>query len=198
MYIDVIMPRGNEKEFLRIGVLLGYKKLFFCYEKSNKQEGLDLTNNEIGVKIGTIVSNSQNNKPGFFIYKVNNQIRTVIERGAINLIYSQEELEKKDKQHFRLSGLNNIVCKILKEKDIIVGFSFNSILKTIGRKRAVILGRMQQNLILCRKYNVKMFIGSFTTNPYEMRSPRDLMTFGVLLGMHPNEAMCGLELEYQE
>ena len=45
-----------------------------------------------------------------------------------------------------------------------------------------------QNIRLCRKYKVKMVLASFATDKFEMRDARDLISFGVCLGMNPGEA----------
>jgi RNase P/RNase MRP subunit p30 len=56
---------------------------------------------------------------------------------------------------------------------------------------------MMQNIDFCRKYKIKTAIASFARNPYEMRGPRDLMSFGIVLGMHPKEANDSLDSVYQ-
>ena len=50
------------------------------------------------------------------------------------------------------------------------------------------MGRIMQNIRLCRKYNVSMVFASFAEAKWEMRSAKDLMSFAVLLGMTPKEA----------
>ena len=40
-----------------------------------------------------------------------------------------------------------------------------------------------QNIRFCRKYKVKMFFGSFATEPTGMRSAHDMKALGMSLGM---------------
>ncbi len=101
----------------------------------------------------------------------------------VDIIYGMEEDKKKDFIHHRNSGLNHILAKILFEKDIAVGFSFSLFLKY----GATILGRMKQNVKLCKKYKVKMFVASFTSDPYELRSEEDMKVFAKTIGMTGKE-----------
>ena len=75
------------------------------------------------------------------------------------------------------------MCAIMKKNKTSLALSFNQILKARPKRRAEIMGRMAQNIMLCRKYKVKVIITSFATDPYEMRSPHDLMALGRMLGM---------------
>ncbi len=100
----------------------------------------------------------------------------------IDIVYGFEESNRKDFIHHRNSGMNHVLAKILHEKDIIVAFSFNSFLS--GKD---VIGRMRQNVKLCRKYKVKMVFASFATSPYEMRSLEDLKSFARVIGMNSSE-----------
>ncbi len=96
-------------------------------------------------------------------------------------------------EEFLRRDLEN-VARLAKKNDVAIGFSFNSVLNSSGMLRAQIIGRMQQNISLCRKYKNKTVIASFARNPYEMRAPGDLMAFFVAIGMHQKEAKDGLNL----
>jgi ribonuclease P/MRP protein subunit RPP1 len=101
------------------------------------------------------------------------------------LVFSLEEKGRKDFMHQRGSGLDHILAKLAHQNNIILGFSLNSIINS--NKRNVILGRIMQNIKLCRKYKVKTVIGSFTQNPMEMRSPQDIVSLFTTLGMTQKE-----------
>ena len=51
-----------------------------------------------------------------------------------------------------------------------------------------------QNIRLCRKYNVRMFAGSFATKPTDMRSPHDVAALLRVLGMNADQAKDSQEL----
>ena len=76
-------------------------------------------------------------------------------------------------------------CKFAKENRVIIGINFSDILNSSGVERANILGRIMQNIRLCRKYKVDMLTASFATDPFEMRSAKDLLSFNISLGMEP-------------
>jgi len=112
--------------------------------------------------------------------------RGAVENRNVDILLSPEEGIKKDFMHTRNSGLNQVLCKLAKKNGVAIGFSFNKILNTKGMERALILGRMMQNVKLCRKYRVKMIIINYTVNENK-RMEGDLRSFGVCLGMHPSE-----------
>jgi RNase P/RNase MRP subunit p30 len=96
------------------------------------------------------------------------------------MIYSLEDNVRRDFIHQRASGLNHVLCKLVKENNITIGFSLNTILNSDDK--SVILGRMIQNIKICRKFKVKTAIASFAQNPLEMRSIHDLLSLFVILG----------------
>lgn len=136
---------------------------------------------ELGKKLGFSKVISINNR--FF----KNPDRKVFERNRDIVVYNLEE-QKRDYIHFRNSGLNQVLCKLAKKNNIAIAFNFNLVLNNEGIVKSQIIGRMMQNIKLCRKYKVNMIIGSFASKIKEMRSAHDLMSFGISIGMHPKEA----------
>jgi RNase P/RNase MRP subunit p30 len=62
---------------------------------------------------------------------------------------------QKDRLKERGSSLNQVLCKIASETDKAVLIDFKELLDSNGRERALILGRLIQNIMLLQKYNVK-------------------------------------------
>ena len=116
--------------------------------------------------------------------------RDAIERGA-HVLFDFETDSREDFLHHRASGLNQVLCKSAKKNDSIIAFNFNSILETDDVARAKIMGRMQQNIRLCRKYKVPMLPLSFAAVPFQMRALLDFKAFFLDLGMHPREIIDG-------
>jgi len=114
--------------------------------------------------------------------------RKLVEKGKVDLIYGLELESRKDYMHSKASGLDHVLCKLLHLKKVIVGFNFNDLLKAKGEKRALLLGRMSQNIRWCRKYKIKTAIFSFASKASELRNPGDLQALFKLLGMHAKEA----------
>ncbi|MGM5485469.1 MAG: hypothetical protein ACQEP1_06385 [Nanobdellota archaeon] len=119
----------------------------------------------------------------------------------VDVVYGLEGSDKPDFVHHRNSGMNQVLAKIFSDKDIMVGFSFSLVLNS--RKPDVILGRMRQNVMLCRKYDVKMVFGNFASEVDDLRSMDDLKSFASMIGMKPDEIKRSLShvserLEYND
>lgn len=107
--------------------------------------------------------------------------RAALENKNVDVLLGPEKGREKDFTHYRNSGLNQVLCKLAKKNNIAIGFDFNDVLNV--REKYKILGRMMQNVKLCRKYKVKMLIFDFK----EERSKKELRSFGISLGMTPGE-----------
>jgi len=190
---DIVLPNNNEKKFIEIAGKLGYNELIFLYDyneflkkQNNKFDG------KIKIKLGILsdprnIYNLKNKFKNVLItIKSSENDREIIEKSKADLVFSLESTGKKDFMHQRGSGLNQVMCKLAKENNVAIGFSFSSILNS--SKKYEILGRISQNIRLCRKYKVKTAIASFASKPYEMRAPRDLISLFVVLGMTMKEA----------
>ena len=116
--------------------------------------------------------------------------RKAVENKQVDILLAPERIGKKDRLNQRDSGVNDILCKLAKENDVAIGFSFADLLNS--KFRAVLLGRMMQNVRLCRKYKVRMVLASFAKDSWEMRAAYDLLAFGQVLGMTPKEATMAL------
>ncbi|MEK6812503.1 MAG: RNase P subunit p30 family protein [Nanoarchaeota archaeon] len=118
-------------------------------------------------------------------------LKRAVQSRHVDFIYNLEQNPKKDKTNHRASGLNQVYCTFLRDTQIAVAFNLNLLLH--APDRTVILGRMMQNIRLCRKYKVRMILASFATHPYEQRAPQDLLAFGRCIGMIGREAKDALQ-----
>ena len=206
--IDIVIPNNNEEEFITIAEKLGIKELMFLYpyenyiklkDNINKKKEIEGKNKKIKIHYGILadlkntqkINNKLKNKKEFVVIKSSNANREVIEKPKANLIFSLEEYGWKDYIHQRASGLNQILCRLANKNKVAIGYSISSLLDS--KDKSVILGRIIQNIMLCRKFKVKTVIASFTSNPYQMRSPHDLISLFTMLGMHEKEAKDSLE-----
>ena len=98
------------------------------------------------------------------------------------MIINLEGGKRKDFMHSRNSGLNQVLCKIFKEKGITVGFNFDMVYEARGMEKVNVLGRMMQNVVLCRKYKVNTAVINFSG-----RDEKDLNSFGACIGLIPKE-----------
>lgn len=90
--------------------------------------------------------------------------------------------DKKDFQKQRNSGFNQVLAKIMKKKNIILGINLDEIIEERNlKKKAEILARIKQNIDICNKNKVKM---KFTVQKEQNnRNFYDLKSLGLILGM---------------
>ena len=190
--IDFVMPNNNEDEFIAIAEKLGYKSIYFLYSLDdylNKQKKLEEIDNKIKIHRGILadkktiykIENNLKGKDVFIAIKSSIKDKEIIEKSKIDMVFSFEESSRKDFIHQRASGVNHILCKSAKENNVIIGFSVKSILDAENKHE--ILGRMMQNIKLCKKFEVKIAIASFAENPFEMRGIHDLASLFSKLGV---------------
>ena len=128
---------------------------------------------------------------------VNDEIsRAALENKFVDFLLTSEITDQKDFIHSRNSGLNQVLCKLAKKNNVAVGFSFSDLVNS--DKKELILGRMMQNISLCRKYKLKIVLGSFALKETEIRNKSELMSFGKILGMNGNEINSALNFHKKE
>jgi len=177
--IDIVIPNQDHEQFVNMAKKLGFNKLIF-FGKSKKK---------------TLETYSCDWKGKHDLLCANENIRQVVEKKKVDFIFECEKEPRSDFIHQRNSGLNHIICRFAKENNIAVAFSFSSLLNL--RTRAKIMGRMAQNIKLCRKYGLKMIIAPFADEPYKMRAPSDLISLFVTLGMQKSQAKDALTHAYK-
>jgi RNase P/RNase MRP subunit p30 len=189
--IDIVFPSKNEQEFFDIAKKLGYAGLVLVYKSVAEAKNCPKT---AGLQIKTAVlaepkkAFDLRSKSILTFVKSSEQDRAVLERGSADALFGAETTQQKDYMHQRGSGLNHVMCELAQKKNVAIGFSFSSILEAKESQRSRIIGRMMQNIMLCRKYKVKTIIGSFAKDPWQMRSGHDLQAVFTTLGMHPAES----------
>jgi len=209
MFTDLVLAKDNEKEFIDLAEKLKTNGLCFIYSfktredflKKNEQIKKLQQKTKIRLFSGLIADSKNIIKAkkltNLVIYKSTGNDRQVIEKSKQSIVFGLEIIAARDSMHSRNSGLNQVLCKLVNKNNIIIGFSFSSLLNTDGKLRSQILGRMMQNIRLCRKYKVKTAIASFAEKPYDMRPCPDLKSVLISLGMHPAEASDSLENMYK-
>ena len=168
--MDIVFPENNEKEFIEMAEKLGYSELCFVYPKPKKIEPAA----KIKLVSG-IVCTTKIEKTDVVLLKSNN--RNMVKKkpyAVFGIEGSKDSLHKKD------SGLDSVVCREMSEFGVAYLISFSEILNSDDREG--LLGRIMQNLVLCKKYKVKVMIASMAKSPFEMRNPKDLRALATVLG----------------
>lgn len=95
------------------------------------------------------------------LYKADKQTRSMLER-SIPYIYNLESSSKADPIFSRRSNLNQVLANIASKKGSTV--IFNHTLLKKAKNPNQVLGRMQLNYKICKKYNVKTLVAAIIKN----------------------------------
>lgn len=124
--------------------------------------------------------------------------RRVVESLRVDYLVSPERGFKKDSLKQRDSGLNHVVAKIARDKGILIVVNFNEVSKLSskddsaepkGKELALRLGRLVQNVRVCRKAGCGVRIGSFGLKEGEVFGEKERRAFGESLGMSSKQSV---------
>jgi len=88
--------------------------------------------------------------------------RKMLEDKNVNILVSPELHEREDKAKERDSGLNEILCRIAAKNGIKIGIDLSEIINKEKKEKAIILARIKQNIMLCKKTGCEMkILGSY-------------------------------------
>ena len=177
--IDIVFPQNNEEEFIRVAKLLGTRELIFVYTLNtyktyvSQEKGLVI---KTGIVAQPKYVKEAKKKAGIVIVKSDPETdKMVIESLKPAIMYGFELQERKDFMHHRNSSLNHVLCHAMAENNVAYGFSVGDLIAAPKEKQAVILGRMYQNIMLAKKYKIKIILASFTSDPMLMRNLKDVL-----------------------
>lgn len=186
MYTDIVFPSKNETEFIHLASLLGYDGICLVYsQKDFSQKKIEELQSQSPIKLyGAIKTHKTKNKTDANVIisesKNENNNRQLLEKGNTNIIFNLENQSGNDFIHQRNSGLNHILCNLASKNEKAIGISFSNLLD--NSFNPTLIGRISQNLKLCKKYKIKIVFASFAKNPSELRSPIDLRSFLISIG----------------
>ena len=115
------------------------------------------------MKINIISSTNKQVKQGYFNiitggkYELNKRI---LETKYVSLLLDPEPSEK-DFMSYKNSGLNQVLAKLAKKRNVGIGFSLSRFNNLNKLDKANLLGKILQNIMLCNKYKVKYYIVRF-------------------------------------
>lgn len=160
MFVDVCIPEGDEEEFLLMADKLGTKGVLFLYK--GKPPVLE-SKSKVKIFYGKL------GEGGPFSFTIGE--RNFVESKASRFHYGFQDLEQKDSLHYRKSGINQVIGKLLKEKEKVLVIDMESFV--LSKSIAKSLGRLKFNLEMAKKYEFNLVICSFASNPWNMRSSKD-------------------------
>lgn len=159
---------------------LGFSELYLVYFGNDKtkitskyKEELQKTT-KLNLKYLLLFEGEKNVKKGVFDGVVELGTSNNSLSRAVNYTYGNEYADEKDAIHQRRSGLNHVILADFKKKGVTVIFDYGSLRSLNSTRQSKILGRMTQNLILCKKMKVNYLFGSMAKSPIEMRAEKDV------------------------
>lgn len=141
-------------------------------------------------KKGQVAAEARANRNADVVFAQGNEDvnREASECWEVDVIASPELSSERDYTRQRGSGIDLPIAKFCAERGIAIEFNFNNILQSYGDARSRLLGRMAQNVTICRRAKCPMLITSGARALAEMRDATVLMAFGEHVGMTAEEA----------
>ena len=124
-------------------------------------------------------------KDKFVVISGNDKVnRLAVSSKKVDILLDPHLGRRMDFMHQRNSGLNQVLCKLAKENNVAIGFGFSNILHSKDYRG---VGRIIQNIKLCRKYKIKMVVGNFAVRKEDFRKLDDVYSMFKVLGMTGKE-----------
>ena len=117
--------------------------------------------------------------------------RRAIETLKINYLVSPERGKKFDTLKQRDSGLNHVVAKEAKRKNITILIDFGEVSNLKGKEKALRLEKIIQNIKICRKAKCKVKIANL--NNISAAGEKERMAFATSLGMSSVQAKAAVK-----
>jgi RNase P/RNase MRP subunit p30 len=106
-------------------------------------------------------------------------------KSGITMLTDLELLDsRRDNLHHRNSGLDSTSAKLCAKHEVLVGINLAN-LRTLD---PVILGRVMQNIALCRSHGARMTVYTNAQREEELATPEDIMALLRTLGMSTQQA----------
>jgi len=98
-------------------------------------------------------------------------------------ILAHPELNRKD------SGLDHVMARLAHTNHVAIEINFENILSTHRRMRSQVLAKYNRNILLCQKMGASIICCSGAESIYDMRSPREYISFLQTQGMSIDRAI---------
>jgi len=194
MFVDIVFPSKNEGELVSVAEKLGYSGLCFVYDYQKDvnilRQGLEKLDTKLKIYLGLLAEPADVRNAAkvceLVLVKGSAKNHDVLEKLPVDILFGSEFFMKRDAMHYRGSGLNQILCRLAAKNKVIIGFNLNMINESMNLP--MILGRVMQNIVLCKKYRAEMAIFSGARKPYQMKGISDLMSFMTVAGLNQGDS----------
>ena len=169
------MP-GDEEAKIKRAKAFGFSKIIFVDDKIQKIEG---GKTAIYAKPGQV--RKAQNKADYVIAKSSDKDRLAIEEKPFMIIGIGENPYKGTKG---VSGINQVICKLAVNNNVIFGFSLYLLLQKTKYEQGQLMNRWMHIAEIARKYGVKCRVVSEASKVEDMRDAKDIKAFEKLLGIY--------------
>ncbi len=196
--------KDNLSEIVRSAEMLDLSSIviFDTIEKTSEikkfndlREKIAKINTDTNIYIGAQISSNNPETVKSLILKTRSKVdivavsggdiiinRLAVESSKVDILLSPE-FSRKD------SGLDEVMAKLAAKNNVAIGFSFRPVLHTYSKIRAHILSHMIYNWKLVKRFDTPFVIISSAQDVWDMRTGRELASFGTIIGMELSTAL---------
>ena len=190
---DILLSRKNEV-LVNKARSLGFKDVIFVDYYSQNMNLLPLDAVIISTdsldELRRLIDKLSSKKKKIIVQASSDEInRTALESKKVWMLLAPEFARADEKEiNFRNSGLNQVLCKLAAQKGIFICINLSELLSEQGKRKAILLARIMQNIKLCRKYKARIILASFSREKEAMLSASDMKNLALSFGMSTQQA----------
>lgn len=166
---DLTLIKTNKDEAISLSKKLGFSDIFFIQNEDIIKNIKEIRKNKFNLVLGG-----------------NDELNRAILTNKSTSILLNPEPNTKDSIKQKNSGLNDVLCNLANKNKIAVAFSIDRL------KDLNLLGKILQNIKLCKKYKVKMLFFTLARHKYDLVASSDMLSTLYVLGLQPREAKYAL------
>ncbi len=207
MFVDIVIPSGNEEEFVLMAESLGINGLCFLYRKSDYSAGrekIELLSKKHSLNLfsGLLIDSDKLNplklkkkfKPDLLCSPFHD--RKDIRKG-LDVVFRVED-SNKDFLRFRNSGLDFVKVNLMNKFKVLYAVDFSFVRDSIDEGKAEVLSRLTQNFKILRKRKADFIFASFAEAPCDLVNPADAKSFLVAFGASTEQAKTAFSLAHKK
>lgn len=104
--------------------------------------------------------------------------RKILEKEQIYMLLLRQNI-RKDFLKQRNSGFNEVMAKLAKKNEVIIGIDFDEIIDSDKKAKSEVIARIRQNVKICNKNKLKMM---FFSEKRKLNS-KEMQSLALILGM---------------
>ncbi|MBU0898789.1 MAG: RNase P subunit p30 family protein [Nanoarchaeota archaeon] len=187
-FYDIHVPSEDTKKTVDLAKELGWNGLVFV-RKWGGGKKLEIFVNEIkkikkfNASVGVLIDVKKASDMQKTVKLVRKQTELIIIAGKeLNFNRTVIETPEVDILSGKDVQLNHVMCELAKKNNVAIEFNFHDLITSYKKTRERVFMNMIENAKFIRKYKTPFIITAGAMDPWDLRSPFDLLSFGRLLG----------------